>query len=151
MITGWFSEFGELADAKPSEVRYGRDAARFAGATYDPTSHYRAAEVFAFHQRMELTPPRLRAISQHQVGVLQQGFEALDVDPAIARVEPVPAARRGGFLAIRAPRAAEVVRALRGRGVFTDSRGDVLRLGPAPYLADQQLRDGIQALAEALS
>ena len=34
-----------------ASVRYGDGAARFAGATYDPTSHYRAASVFAFHEQ----------------------------------------------------------------------------------------------------
>ena len=105
VITGWFSEFGELAESKapaspgvPS-VAYGAGAARFAGATYDPVSHYRAVEVFAFHQRMDLTPPRLREISQHQVGLLLT-VQALDLAPGIARAGPCPG-RRGGFLAIR--------------------------------------------------
>jgi kynureninase len=34
--------------------------------------------------------------------------------------------------------------------VGSDSRGDVLRLGPAPYLSDAQLRAAIDALGEAL-
>src|SRR5918995_1507285 len=63
-------------------VEYGAGAARFAGATYDPTSHYRAAAVFAFHVDQGLTPERLRALSRHQVGLLKTAFEALDVDPA---------------------------------------------------------------------
>src|SRR5919199_74428 len=46
-ITGWFAEFDALAAAPdPSgHVAYGAGASRFAGATYDPTSHYRAARV----------------------------------------------------------------------------------------------------------
>ena len=46
-ITGWFAEFDALA-AVPDphgRVAYGAGAARFAGATYDPASHYRAARV----------------------------------------------------------------------------------------------------------
>ena len=31
-------------------------------------------------------------------------------------------------------------------GSWTDARGDVLRLGPAPYLSDRQLRDAIGIL-----
>ena len=42
VITGWFSEFDALTD-KTNRLSYGIGAARFAGATYDPTSHYRAA------------------------------------------------------------------------------------------------------------
>jgi kynureninase len=151
VITGWFSEFGALAEShRPGEVRYGEGAARFAGATYDPTSHYRAAAVFAFHHQMQLTPRVLRDISRHQVGLLREAFTDLDIDQAVARVEPMPEERRGGFLAIRSLRAAELVRRLRQRGVWADARGDVLRFGPAPYLRDQQLRDGVAALHECV-
>src|SRR4029453_12652908 len=67
VLTGWFSEFGELAHAKRlGDVRYPPGAARFAGATSDPTSHYRAARVFGFHEEMGLTPEVLRATSQRQ-------------------------------------------------------------------------------------
>jgi len=35
--------------------------------------------------------------------------------------------------------------------VLTDFRGDVLRIGPAPYLNDDQLRRTIAALEEVLA
>ena len=145
VLTGWFSEFATRSE-RHSGVQYGEGAARFAGATYDPTSHYRAAAVFGFHHEQGLTADRLRAISRHQVGLLKSGFESLDLDPAFARVEPMPDDRRGGFLAIRCAQADTLCRTLRDRGVHADYRGDVLRLGPAPYLSDAQLRDAIQAL-----
>jgi len=56
----------------------------------------------------------------------------------------------GGFLALQSARAAELCRRLRDRGVLTDYRADVLRLGPAPYLSDAQLRDTIQALGTVI-
>jgi kynureninase len=92
----------------------------------------------------------LRRISQRQVGLLVSAFESLDVSPAIARVEPMDLEQRGGFLAIRAPRAREFAQRLRERGVLVDARGDVLRLGPAPYLRDDQLSDAVAALGEAI-
>ena len=147
VLTGWFSEFAAL-EQKDSRggsgsVEYGAGPARFAGATYDPTSHYRAGAVFAFHVEHGLTPERLRDISRHQVGLLKDAVEALDLDPRVARVEPMSEDRRAGFLAIRSPIASTLVHVLRDRGVFADFRGDVLRLGPAPYLHDRQLRDAI--------
>jgi kynureninase len=149
VLTGWFAEFTALERGdRERRVEYGQGAARFAGATYDPTSHYRAAAVFAFHVDQGLTPDRLRAISRHQVGLLKSAFEALDLDPAIARVEPVPDDRRAGFLAIRTHRAGEIAQQLRTRGVLTDARGDVLRLGPAPYLRDDQLLESIRLLGD---
>lgn len=151
ILTGWFAEFAAL-ETSPADasVRYGPGAAAFGGATYDPTSHYRAAAVFEFHLQKGLTPDRLREISRHQVTLLKSRFEELDLDKDVARVVPVPDAMRAGFLAVRAPRAADLSRALRDRGVLTDARGDILRLGPAPYLDDRQLTDGIDTLGEIL-
>jgi kynureninase len=152
VLTGWFSEFDALERrADDAGVAYGRGAARFAGATYDPVSHYRGAAVFAFHVAQGLTMPRLREISRGQVDLLKRRFESLDLDPAIVRVEPVPDDRRGGFLALRCAQAGELAGALRARGVLTDFRGSLLRLGPAPYLSDDQLRDAIDALGEVAS
>ena len=155
VVTGWFAEFAELESperggGEPSRVRYGRGAERFAGSTYDPTSHYRAAEVFAFVKRHGLAPEVLREVSQHQVRRLAGRFDALDLDPAlIARDRSVSLSAIGGFLALETPRAAELSAALADRGVATDYRGDLLRLGPAPYLCDRQLDDAVEALADA--
>jgi kynureninase len=151
VLTGWFSEFAALEEMPSNAtVAYGDGAARWAGATYDPTSNYRAAAVFAFHAEHGLTAERLRAISRHQVALLKREFDALDIDPAIAHVEPMPDERRAGFLAIRALRAGDLCARLRRRSVLTDSRGDVLRLGPAPYLSDGQLRNAVRTISETL-
>jgi kynureninase len=150
ILTGWFAEFEALEYTGSERVTFGDGAAAFAGATYDPTSHYRAAAVFDFHQHQTLTPAALRRISQHQVGLLVSAFEQLDVAPSIARVEPMAPERRGGFLAIRAPHARELAHRVRERGVLVDARGDLLRMGPAPYLRDDQLTDAIGVLGELL-
>jgi kynureninase len=150
VLTGWFASFDTLEDPGSGGVPYGEGAAAFAGATYDPTSHYRAAAVFAFHQEQGLTPDRLRQISRRQVTLLRSEFEALDVSRSLAYVEPMAEDRRGGFLAIRAPEARRLTHLLRERGVHADARRETLRLGPAPYLRDDQLRDAIRALSEAL-
>ena len=49
VLTGWFSEFAALEHAGSRQVDVRRRRRAFAGATYDPTSHYRAAAVFDFH------------------------------------------------------------------------------------------------------
>jgi kynureninase len=66
-------------------------------------------------------------------------------------VDPIPEDRRGGFLAIRTPRAQELVRALRQVAVFADARGYILRLGPAPYVTDGQLDIAIGELGGLLA
>jgi kynureninase len=152
-ITGWYAEFGALAaEHDPSRVAYGRGAERFAGATYDPTSNYRAARVFAFFQEQGLTVERLRASYRRQIDLLAAGFDALGIDDAIVtRDRALDLDRVGGFLALRSPRAGELQRALSERGVLTDSRGPWLRLGPAPYLSDEQLETAIALLGEAVT
>jgi kynureninase len=154
VLTGWFAEFPDLGTENPGRpglVPYGTDADRFAGATYDPTSHYRAAAVFDYFAQRRLTPDLLRGVSLHQVGLLARAFDELDADPAIIdRDRDRPPQRCGGFLALRAPRAAELQVDLRRRGVLTDHRGDILRLGPAPYLSDRQLLEAVGILGESL-
>ncbi|MGJ7439552.1 kynureninase/PvdN C-terminal domain-containing protein [Aquipuribacter sp. MA13-6] len=150
VVTGWFAEFADLATTPAGEVGYGPGPERFAGSTYDPTSHYRAARVLEFFDAQGLTPPRLRQVSRHQVGRLASAVTALDVDPAVLEVVVPDPDLRAGFLALRTPHAGPLQAALRERGVLTDHRGDVLRLGPAPYLRDDQLDEAVALLAEAL-
>ncbi|HYU30343.1 MAG TPA: hypothetical protein VEK83_15030 [Gemmatimonadales bacterium] len=132
VVTGWFSEFTDLSRSPGAgRVAYGPGPARFAGATYDFTSHYRAAAVFKFFEEQKLTPQKLRELNQHQIEILSAG----------SRNDAI-----GGFLAIPTPRAAKTQKALRKKNIWTDHRGDSLRLGPAPYVTDAQLAAATQAL-----
>jgi kynureninase len=137
-FTGWYSEFAELAaEKRPGAVEYPKGGMRFAGATYDPTSHYRAARVFDFFAEQGLTPNALRESYLRQTQLLA---EALDV--------PGDREDYGGFLALEVANAEDVSRRLARDGVMTDSRGDYLRLGPAPYLADAQLEAAVGRVLE---
>jgi kynureninase len=150
VVTGWFAAFADLEVVdRTGPVAYSDDAWRFAGATFDPTSHYRASEVFDFFDEMGLSPTFLREVSQHQVGLLCRLFDDLDLDPSVIdRKRDVPLDGVGGFLALRTPHAASIQSALEDRGVKTDYRHNVLRLGPAPYLSDRQLEEAISALGD---
>ena len=149
VVTGWFSEFGALSARPAGAVSFGVGPARWAGATYDPVSHYRGARVFEHFDARGLTPEFLRAVSRHQVGRLAERFDALDLDPAIiTRDRAAPLEGIAGFLALHSPQAGEISRRLRERGVQTDFRADILRLGPAPYLSDAQLDAAIAMLGE---
>jgi len=107
--------------------------------------------VFDFHAAQGLTADHLRAVSTHQVGLLNNAIAALDLDPSTARVVDMPADRRAGFLAVRSPHASDLVRALRQAGVSADSRGEILRLGPAPYVSDEQLLDAVAKLSRVVT
>ena len=149
VVTGWFSEFTALTVAPRGGVAYGDGGWRFAGATYDPTAHYRASEVFDFFVETGLSPGLLREVSQHQVGLLARSFDELDLNPAVVdRDRSVDLERVGGFLALRSSRAGDLHRGLAERGVATDFRGETLRMGPAPYLSDRQILAAVEALGE---
>jgi len=132
VVTGWFSEFTDLSRAPSGgRVAYGPGPARFAGATYDFTSHYRAAAVFRFFEEQRLTPAKLRELNQHQIELISGG----------TRNDVI-----GGFRAIAATRPEKIQRALRKQNIWTDYRGDTLRLGPAPYITDAQLETAAEAI-----
>ena len=147
VYTGWFAGFGALAAPRtPGEVPYPTRAAdRFAGSTYDPVSHYRARAVFAFFERQGLTPGRLRATSLRQTARILAGLEGAQ---GLTVRTPREDAARAGFVAVRVADAAKVVAALRARDVLVDARGDTVRLGPAPYLLDDEIDRGVIALRE---
>src|SRR5258705_96733 len=137
VVTGWFSEFTDLSRSpEDNRVSYGPGPARFAGATYDFTSHYRAAAVFKFFEEQKLTPKKLRELNQHQIEILTGGTR----NDAI-----------GGFVAMPVERPAKIQKALRKKNIWTDYRGDTLRLGPAPYVTDGQLQAAVEAFAHQKS
>lgn len=154
--TGWFADFSALegprwqaSSGKPAPaVGYGAGGARFTGATFDPACFYRAAAVLDHWDRFGLSPAELRAISLRQTGRVIERLTTRGLGERIAT--PRDPERRGGFVAVRTAAADEKTRALRSKGVFVDSRGDLLRIGPAPYLTDAELDDGVDLVAEEL-
>lgn len=152
VITGWFSEFTALAHKKSStEVIYGKGSDLFAGSTYDPTSNYRAAEVFSFFEQMELTPEFLREISQHQIQLLADEFDKLNLDQNIIRRNTkIDLKNIAGFLVLYSDNANEICSALKAKGVLTDYRGNALRFGPAPYINDNQIKQAIRLLGHVV-
>jgi kynureninase len=145
-ITGWYAEFDELhADHGHGATPYPRGSMRYAGSTYDPTSHYRAARVLDFFDEQGLTPERLRESYLHQNTLLAERFDELGLAD-VTRDRETPHSAFGGFIAFESERAEELSRLLLEEGVVTDSRGRRLRFGPAPYLSDEQLEDAIEHL-----
>jgi kynureninase len=151
VVTGWFGEFESLERAAGPDVLYDEGPARFAGSTYDPASHYRAAAVLAFFEENGLNPGLLREVNLHQIDLLAGRFDCMDLDPElITRDCSVPLEKLGGFLVLHSSRAREICELLFRRGVYTDYRGDALRLGPAPYLSDRQLLEAMDILADVI-
>lgn len=150
VYTGWFAGFAEL-DAPRDRARavgYGADgASAFAGSTFDPASAYRARAVTRFARTEGLTITALRALSLRQTSRI---LDAATTLPGVKARTPREDDGRAGFVALETPRAAELVETLRKEGIFTDSRGDALRLGPAPYVTDAEIDLAMDLLGRAL-
>ena len=130
-ITGWYAEFGEL-EAPPGGVGYTRDAMRFMGATFDPSSLYRFNAIRRMLAIEGLTTAR---ISDHVAALQAQAVDALSAT-AIGGAEllnPLDGGPHARFLAYRSPDAARWQKALLDRNVITDVRGEVLRIGFGLY------------------
>ncbi|MEZ4398406.1 MAG: aminotransferase class V-fold PLP-dependent enzyme [Kofleriaceae bacterium] len=147
IYTGWFAGFAELDGPRDRARPVGyqaRGAAAFAGSTFDPVSVYRAVAVTRFAAATGLDLPRLRAQSQTQTQRLIDGAQRLGLTVAT----PLAGPRRGGFVAIDTPRATALVPALRAHGIYADARGTRLRLGPAPYVTDDELDLAVAILGQ---
>jgi selenocysteine lyase/cysteine desulfurase len=148
VYTGWFADFASLSGPQRGKVTYASGGARFAGATFDPSAFYRAHAVVGHWQRFGLGPERLRAISTRQTRRILEGLDARGHEASV--VSARDDARRGGFVAVRALGASAIVAPLRAEGVLVDARSDVLRLGPAPYLTDEEIDRGVEAVSRLL-
>lgn len=151
-ITGWFASFSSLDVPRTEEtVQYDDGNQRFATGTYDPTSQFRAAKVVAFFNEQGLTPAVLRQQYLRQIGMLRRAFEEKNPDPEIIELyHQRPLKENGGFLALRSPFARTICTQLKERGAYADARGDVLRLGPAPYTTADQISGVIELLADVV-
>ncbi len=135
--TGWFAEFGELAQAKEGQVNYSLDGNRFAGATMDYSAVYKLRAVLAMCDENELTVNR---IHQH-VKALQERFltslssldhPQLNMSNLIRREEH----DHGHFLTFELDSAEQVqslANELKQKQIYTDFRGNRIRFGFALY------------------
>lgn len=145
LVTGWYAEFAELNQVSGDGVAYGRGRWAFEGSTYDPTSHYRAARVWQFFADQALSVTRLREINEAQLTTLRTALHQYQW-PEHVTLPQQPLHILGGFLVVRTPMAAEWSTQLRAVDVWTDSRGDCLRFGPAPYVTEAQLTTAVERL-----
>lgn len=146
IITGWFAEFESL-DQAPGEVAYGKGQGAFAGSTYDPSSHYRAAAVFDFFNEHGLNAEALAAINKRQIARLWHGIEGLALNNDVLALPQHEINSNAGFLSLTTDKAPMWVKMLAAHGIQTDSRGNQLRLGPAPYVSDEQLDKALDAIS----
>ncbi len=148
VITGWFASFSTLDHPRNNDpVQYDSSDQRFASATYDPSSQFRAAKVVEFFEEQGLTPEVLRNQYERQVGMLRSLFLEKDFNPEhIKFTHNEPLSSNGGFLSLTSPFARDLRADLLSRGIFTDARNQILRFGPAPYTTEAQIKAAIEEL-----
>lgn len=148
VITGWFASFSTLEKPRNNDpIHYDYSDQRFASATYDPSSQFRAAKVVEFFDEQGLTPEVLRSQYQDQVGLLRSLFLEKDFDPSVIKLTHTESlSRNGGFLSLTSPKARDLRADLLSRGIFTDARDQILRFGPAPYTTEAQIEEVMEEL-----
>lgn len=153
VVTGWYASFTSLEQARSdTPTHYDDGNQRFATATYDPTSQFRAARVVEFFNEQGLTPDVLRDQYVSQLDYFRICFSHANLDPDIIRpVHQQSLEFNGGFLSFKTAYAGALQSALNEAGVLTDNRGDILRFGVAPYIRAQQIDDAISSLSQCVA
>lgn len=130
-VTGWYAQIDTLA-AGSGEVGYAQDARRFLGATFDPSGLYRFVAV---RDMLDREGWDTAAISRHAAALKARLLERLAETPLkdSQLLNPPGEGPQARFLAFRHAQAAAWQQALAARGVITDVRGDVLRIGFGLY------------------
>lgn len=147
--TGWFASFGALDERMNGRVAYSPGAARFLGATFDPTGLYRFNAVMRWRHEVNLTTSLNRA---HAHALQRQFVDGLQTPKLNASqlVVPVSNPLRGQFLTFRTPDAKPISAALKLHHVATDSRDDRLRFGFAAYQDEKDVSMLLERVHAAL-
>jgi len=124
---------------------------KFAGATFDPSSAYRAAKVVEFFKEQQLSNSYFTSLYKSRVGELIQAFKALDLpENEFSIINDVNPEKRAGFMAIKTKKAVLYQQKLAQSGILTDARGESLRFGPAPYSTSAQIQAAMQQFNQAI-
>lgn len=149
MNTGWYAEFGSLANRKFGEVNYSDDGFRFFGATFDPSGLYRWNAVGDWLERERLTVADIHAyVKRLQRCFLERLSEArlksLPIENLVPRIE---IDSRGHFLTFDIPNAEAIESELLKRDVVIDRRGTRLRFGFGLYQTEADVATLVERLA----
>ena len=139
--TGWYAGFGSLTSTTTTDVPYGADASRFAGATFDPSGVYRMGAVLSWLDSNGVTPADIRA----HVSGLQEQF--LQSEQRLGDLVVTDPEARGNFLAFQTSQAERLYQALHDLDVITDYRGDRLRVGFGVYQDEKDVEQLIARLS----
>ena len=147
-LTGWFAGFSSLRDSQSDRIGYDGGAARFMGATYEPTPLYRFNAVCEMLAAECLSIADLHA---HSTALQERFIDHVHRGNAGALrsqdIVPGPGTRRGNFLTFRRDDAQTLFEQYKAARVITDVRGDRLRFGFGLY----HRAEDVDRLAERLT
>ena len=146
VLTGWFAGFADL-EAGVRRVSYPAGAARFLGATFDPSALYRFNAVQEWLDRERVTVAALHARARAHQRRFVAGLPARGPLRAEQLIPGCVEAPRGNFLTFRTSEGAALEKRLRGANVVVDVRGRSLRVGFGLYHDDED----VDALLERLA
>jgi len=117
VVTGWYASFSTLEQLRDlSMTQYDEGDQRFASATYDASSQYRAAKVVEFFNSQGLNKQLLRQQSQAQIGLMRNLFDQAKLPQSfIQHAHQRGLQHNGGFMALRTPFALELQEKLKLR------------------------------------
>ncbi len=148
VYTGWFADFDNLESIQET-VSYASGGMRFFGSTFDPSALYRGVYVMRFLDEMGMSAPALREVSLAATRLMIDAYDRHSLaGTGLLLATPREPSLRGNFITFRRDDAKRVCARLAERGVRTDVRGPLLRVGPAPYLTSAEILRGMEILAE---
>ncbi|NOT42047.1 MAG: aminotransferase class V-fold PLP-dependent enzyme [Alphaproteobacteria bacterium] len=146
--TGWYAEFGALGKSRDGVVAYGKDASRFAGATFDPSGLYRLNAVMGWLEREGIT---VAATHDYCLTLQRHFLDRLAAEKTSLRPINLMIAderRRGRFLTFRTSEASRLDSELAARNIIVDHRGDCLRIGFGIYQEEGDVGRLVAALKD---
>jgi len=155
-ITGWLADFESLEKKEyPYPVLYGTGASRFLGATRDISGICRQVAVLEFMEEEGMSVDLIEQNTHYQLEYLQGLFDDFALaEQGLTLISSRKRSERGPFLAVgldskeRAHQIAELLH--RDHDIWVDYRGNILRIGPAPYTTKTELDYAMNSLKKVV-
>jgi kynureninase len=144
-LGGWFGEADPFAFDVRSEP-HPQIRRRFLGGTTAVASLYHAVEGVRV-----LLGAGLESVRAHSLGLTERAISRADVS-GLRLLSPRDASRRSAMVIIEVEQADRLVRWLKQRDVYTDSRrGSFLRMAPFVWNTEEEVHHAFDAIAEAVA
>lgn len=138
--TGWFAKREPFAYQRPETPQFGSGGDAFLESTPAILPIFQAKA--GLELVCELGTSRIRTYSLHQQSILVGALAAHDIEAMGARED------QGAFVVVTHPKAVELAKRLKAKGINTDARHTSLRLCPDVVNTSEELQIAADRLAE---